>query len=120
MPSSRSPRTAALVAIAALALGALGLVLVATPASAGSGSEHPDAAGMKTVQHCGDLNGDGIANSLDSLLVLQYVAGLLQTLDPPQNADADGNGRIDARDVALILQVAAHRLHIGALHCPPL
>jgi hypothetical protein len=52
----------------------------------------------------GDVNCDGRVNAIDSLLVLQYSAGLLRTLDCLGNADANGDGRINSLDAALILQ----------------
>ena len=66
---------------------------------------------------CGDVNGDGIANSLDVLHVLQYVGGLIQTFTVPQNADVNSNGSIDALDATLILQVEAGLLPAASLVC---
>ena len=54
----------------------------------------------------GDANCDGVANSIDALLVLQYVAGLLGSLPCPANADVNGGG-VSAIDAALVLQYVA-------------
>lgn len=51
----------------------------------------------------GDANCDGLANAIDASLVLQFVAGLVNSL-PCADADYDHNGQIDALDAALILQ----------------
>jgi hypothetical protein len=57
----------------------------------------------------GDVNCDDEINSIDALLILQYVAALidLEDLDCPENADVDDDGDIDAIDAALILQYDA-------------
>jgi parallel beta-helix repeat protein len=56
---------------------------------------------------CGDVNGVDGVNSIDAAIILQYSAGLLQTLIEPQNADTNGDGEIDSIDAALILQNVA-------------
>lgn len=55
----------------------------------------------------GDANCDGVVNSVDAALVLQFVAGLRVSLPCRENADVNGDGRVDARDAALILQIDA-------------
>ncbi len=55
----------------------------------------------------GDVNNDGMVTSIDALLVLQYVAGLLDTLPNLVNADVNANGVINSVDAALILQRVA-------------
>ena len=55
----------------------------------------------------GDVNCDGVADSRDALLVLQYSAGLIDTLPCEGSADVNGDGVIDSRDAALILQADA-------------
>lgn len=55
----------------------------------------------------GDVNCDGLVNSVDSALILQYTAGFIDTLPCPENGDINGDGRIDAVDATLILQIVA-------------
>jgi Tol biopolymer transport system component len=62
----------------------------------------------------GDVNKDGTTNSLDALLVLQSVAGLLPSLPNDERADANNDGEITAIDAALILQYGA-----GLVACLP-
>ncbi len=56
----------------------------------------------------GDVNGDGRVNARDARLLLQYVAGLVETdalaIDA---ADLNGDGRINARDARALLQLVA-------------
>jgi hypothetical protein len=58
----------------------------------------------------GDANCDGLVNSLDAALVLQYDAGLIHSLTC---ADADYNhdGVVNSLDAALILQKDAGLIH---------
>jgi hypothetical protein len=60
-----------------------------------------------------DVNCDGATNPIDSLLVLQYSAGLIASLGCRQAADANGDGVINSLDAALILQFDA------GLYIPP-
>jgi len=53
----------------------------------------------------GDANKDGQVNPIDAVIVLQYSAGLISSINP--NADANHDGRINAIDAALVLQYAA-------------
>jgi hypothetical protein len=55
----------------------------------------------------GDVDCNHTANSIDVALILQYGAGLLQSLRCPQGADANHDGRINSIDSALILQFIA-------------
>jgi cell division septation protein DedD len=55
----------------------------------------------------GDANCDGVVNSIDVALVLQYEAGLLSSLACQQAADANRDGAVNALDAALILQYVA-------------
>ncbi|MCH8066563.1 MAG: aryl-sulfate sulfotransferase [Chloroflexi bacterium] len=55
----------------------------------------------------GDVNDDGMVNSVDSLLILQHVAELLDDLANADAADVNGDGVINAVDAALILQFVA-------------
>ena len=52
----------------------------------------------------GDPNGDGVVNSIDALLILQFNAGLVGSL---ANADANHDGMVNSLDAALVLQFAA-------------
>lgn len=74
-------------------------------------------AGAGVTPHCGDASGDGIVNSIDAAIVLQYIAGLATPNVPDAQLDPDGNNRVDARDVALILQAAAHYYHVRDFRC---
>ncbi len=56
---------------------------------------------------CGDVDGSGSVNSIDAALVLQYTAGLIQTLAYPEGADVDNSGMVNSIDAALILQNTA-------------
>ncbi len=52
----------------------------------------------------GDANCDGVVNSIDALIVLQYVARLRSSVPCPELADYNHDGRITSIDAALILQ----------------
>ena len=68
---------------------------------------------------CGDVNGDGVIDAKDDLLIKQSIAGLL-TLTPAQIAAADvnGDGVIDAKDDLLILQYIAGLISTFPGGCP--
>ena len=55
----------------------------------------------------GDVNNDGVTNSLDALLLLQFDAQLVTEFDGREKADVNLDGNINALDVALILQFDA-------------
>jgi len=62
----------------------------------------------------GDVNGpkakpgdERRINSIDSSIVLQYDAVLINRLNCPENADVNRDGRIDSRDALLILHYEA-------------
>ena len=55
----------------------------------------------------GDVNGDGLVNSVDALLVLQYGAALITGLPFLNNADVNDDGLVNAIDAQLILQFGA-------------
>ncbi len=48
-----------------------------------------------------DLNGDGVTDAKDALIILEYVAGNLTTID--QIADVSGNGTVSSYDAHLLL-----------------
>ena len=55
----------------------------------------------------GDANDSGGVDSIDAALILQFSAGLLDSLAGGESADADQNGSVDAIDAALVLQFVA-------------
>jgi hypothetical protein len=55
----------------------------------------------------GDVDCGGGVNSIDAALVLQYGAGLIDTLPCQQGADVDGDGTVNSIDASLILQYDA-------------
>ena len=55
----------------------------------------------------GDASNNGTVDSIDALLVLQFVAALLPDLPSEMNADANQNGTVNAIDATLILQFIA-------------
>jgi alpha-tubulin suppressor-like RCC1 family protein len=55
----------------------------------------------------GDANCDHRTNSIDSLLVLQYIAGLVASLPCAAQADVNRDGTVSSIDAALILQYEA-------------
>ncbi len=52
----------------------------------------------------GDLNNDAVVNATDVNVLMDIVVGntLASSLDFPDRADADGNGDVDERDVAVL------------------
>jgi Tol biopolymer transport system component len=62
----------------------------------------------------GDANGDGTANSLDALLILQYIADLVPSLPNLAKADTNQDGSVTAVDAFLLLQYQA-----GLIACLP-
>lgn len=52
----------------------------------------------------GDVSCNQTANSIDATLVLQFSAGLIQSLPCPEGGDANLDGTINALDATLILQ----------------
>ena len=71
------------------------------------GGEQPPVIFRNRVVHNGDVNEDGVTNSLDTLLVLQFIAGLLPELPNGERADVNGDGMVNAVDTALMLQFEA-------------
>ena len=55
----------------------------------------------------GDVSCDSIVDAVDPLLILQLVAGLVQSLACESSADVDLNGLIDPLDALIILQFIA-------------
>ena len=52
----------------------------------------------------GDVNGDGVIDIIDALLVAQYYVGLIVTFAFPEAGDVDGNNALDIIDALLIAQ----------------
>lgn len=55
----------------------------------------------------GDVNGDGLVNSVDAALLLQLEAGLIDSVRYMNNADVNEDGDINSVDAQLILQFEA-------------
>ena len=55
----------------------------------------------------GDVNCNDVVDSVDPLLILQFLASLLESLSCESGADVDENGVIDSRDALIILQFIA-------------
>lgn len=56
----------------------------------------------------GDLDGNGVINSADALIVLKIAAKLnTPTAEQEKAADVDGNGQVNSADALLILKYAA-------------
>lgn len=55
----------------------------------------------------GDVNCDGVVDSVDAALILQFVAGLTSPLPCQGRADVNGDGTISSIDAALVLQAVA-------------
>ncbi|MEX2159405.1 MAG: dockerin type I repeat-containing protein [Dehalococcoidia bacterium] len=74
---------------------------------------------IEVAPSCGDTNSDALVNSLDAAWILQYAAGMIQTLVFPANADVNDDGAADSVDAAIVLQFHAALLPPDALRCPP-
>ena len=66
---------------------------------------------------CGDVNMDGVANSVDASLVLQFKAGLISSLPNESSGDVNGDGALTSVDAALLLQFTAGLIDEDALTC---
>ena len=66
---------------------------------------------------CGDVNMDGVANSVDASLVLQLKAGLISSLPNESSGDVNGDGALTSVDAALLLQFTAGLIGEDALTC---
>lgn len=69
---------------------------------------------------CGDVNGDGVANSSDALLIRQVVVGLRLSTDPVftnfSAGDVNGDGLVNATDALFIRQMVVGLR--SSLPCP--
>lgn len=66
---------------------------------------HDRAVGGSSLP--GDANCNGTTNAIDAAIILQFDAGILQSVPCPQNADVASFGSINAVDAAVILQFDA-------------
>ena len=66
---------------------------------------------------CGDVNMDGVANSVDASLVLQLKAGLISSLPNESSGDVNSDGALTSVDAALLLQFTAGLIGEDALTC---
>ena len=55
----------------------------------------------------GDVNGDSFVNSIDATLVLQFDAGILESLEHPELADVNADSSVNSLDAQLVLQYDA-------------
>lgn len=55
----------------------------------------------------GDVDCNGVVNAIDAAFILQFIAGLIDELPCPENADANQDGSVNTIDAALILQFSA-------------
>jgi len=93
--------------------GATPTPLAATP-TASAATPTPSAA-TPPGAGLGDVNCDGMINSIDAALVLQLSSGLTASLPCSGNADVNVSGAVNAIDAALILQRVAGLID----HLPP-
>ena len=54
----------------------------------------------------GDVNGDGIVNTVDAVLILRYSMGLINIEFDTRSIDINGDGIVDISDAILILRIA--------------
>jgi hypothetical protein len=70
------------------------------------------------IKMCGDVNDDGLVNSVDAQLILQLKANLITSLPNEPSGDVNDDGQLTSVDAALILQRTAGLIPQSALHCP--
>ena len=115
-------RKGAIIFVAIIAVGLLTWLFSATPSGSPDArgvSASPltlrDTSGLGLSYYNGDINGDGVADSLDALIVLQYLAALMTKAifhdlvgaDNVLRADVNLDGGLTVLDVLLILQFDA-------------
>ena len=66
-----------------------------------------DCAAADHPPRVGDVDCDGVVNSIDALYILQFHAALMPALPCPEAADVNGDGSVDSIDALLILQCLA-------------
>ena len=52
------------------------------------------------------MNGDGIVNTVDAVLILRYSMGLINIEFDTRSIDINGDGIVDISDAILILRIA--------------
>src|SRR2546426_6433991 len=74
----------------------------------------PAVSGTATIQTCGDVNGDGIVNIGDALLVAEFDVGIRQCsqLIHPEACDVNGDGACNIDDALRIAQC-----DVGLISC---
>ena len=93
--------------------GDVQIAVLSSSASAwnfGLGSEGGGGTPTPTQQFLyilGDAGCDGDIDAADATVILQFVAGLIDHLNCPLNADADQDGQITPTDALVILQFVA-------------
>jgi len=90
----------------------------ATPAYTPTRTSTPTATRTRTptrtptrtstpTSRIGDVSCDGAVDPIDAAFILQFDAGIINSLPCSQNADVDENGTIASTDAALVLQYSA-------------
>ncbi len=95
------------------------LCVIATLASAAAILSCPVREEARAIPPPGDVNCDGSVSSIDATLILQWSAGLIDSLCDPRGADVNHDDRINSLDALLILQVEAALIPISDLILPP-
>src|SRR3989441_1679233 len=84
----------------------------------------PAVSGTATIQTCGDVNGDGIVNIGDALVVAEFDVGLRQCsqLIHPEACDVNGDGACNIDDALRIAQcdvgLISWSFTCGPFRCP--
>jgi hypothetical protein len=77
----------------------------------------PPTATAVPAKACGDVNDDGLVNSVDAQLILQLKAALVNSLANEPSGDVNNDGQLTSVDAALILQRTAGLIQQSQLHC---
>lgn len=77
----------------------------------------PTSSTPEPSNGCGDVDNNDRVDLIDALLVLQFYAKTLATLQSEFSADVNNDGMIDSIDAALILQVSVGLTAADALRC---
>lgn len=106
-PTNTSPASATPTATSPAPVDTPTATATSPPAATPTFTPTPTTTSPRAPQRDGDLNKDGTTNSLDALLVLQYVAELIDALPNAERADVNGDGVVDVFDALLMLQLSA-------------